>query len=166
MKFYKIKQNLHCKIYRIEWLVKWSVFLGLCCFSGYSIYTVLTLYLAEQTSFKVYEEPIIEAPAITICFSSPEDGKYSSDKKIFGYGIDFNITVKVINELANKREEKILRKGKNILENNASQSLFQLEELYTKYDGTCYTIAIEFEGNLLELISTNWIFITYAYESK
>ena len=132
MRIYTYIHNLRCKIQRVAWLalVQWIVFLGLCGLSAYYIYTVLGKFFAEETSFKVYEEPIVEVPAITFCFSSPGDGKYSADKKIYRYDIDFNITVLVLNRLVGGwqrlRVEKTLTKGKNVLDNNSFQAIFLL----------------------------------------
>lgn len=119
---------LYFKIQRVEWLAlfQWFVFLGLCGLSAFYMYNVLAKFLAEETSFNVYEEPIVEIPAITFCFSSPGDGKYSSDTKIYRYGIDFNITVLVWNCLWSGDQVRTLTKGKNVLDNGIYQSIFIL----------------------------------------
>ena len=92
---YTYLHKFYCKIQTVEWfaLFHWLVFLGLCCFSAFYMYNVLAKFFAQETSFNVYEELIVEIPAVTFCFSSPGDGKYSADTKIYRYGIDFNITV-------------------------------------------------------------------------
>ena len=164
MRIYIYIQNLHCKIQRVEWvdLAQWLVFLWLCGLSGYYIYTVLGKFFAEETSFKVYEEPIIEAPAITFCFSSPSDGKYSADKKIYSYGIDFNITVKVLDD---RSEEKTLMKGKNVLEYLHLQFIILLDGLYTKYDGMCYMVTAEIKGAEFDPTIT-WEFSMHMNQSE
>ena len=42
----------NCKIKRLDLVVEWFVFSGLCGLSAYYIYTVLTMFFAEDTSFK------------------------------------------------------------------------------------------------------------------
>ena len=94
---------------------------------------------------KVYEVPIREAPVLTLCFSSTGDGKYSADKTIYNFSTDFNMTVQEFNMLTESKAKITLRKGENVMENSTSKPIFYLEELQTKYDGTCYMITVEYD---------------------
>ena len=115
---------------------------------------------------KVYEVPIREAPVLTLCFSSTGDGKYSADKTIYNYSTDFNMTVQEFNMLTESKAKITLRKGKNIMENSISKPIFYLEELQTKYDGTCYMITVEYEKQHIDAINTQWNLRMYMNSSE
>ena len=83
-------------------------------------------YQSKDSSFKVYEEPITDFPALTIC-----PGLYSSN-----YSYDFDFTIYY--------DDTKLKLGENQIDNgdNSTETVY-LEDVYTFVSGTCYRIYIK-----------------------
>ena len=70
--------------------LEWFLFFGLCGLSASFMLEVLDKFFSEDTSFKVYEEPIDTIPTLTLCVSELTLG--GRDTTVYEYGVDFNIT--------------------------------------------------------------------------
>ena len=123
--------------------LEWFLFFGLCGLSAYFMLEVLDKFFSEDTSFKVYEEPIDKIPTLTLCVSELTLG--ARDTTVYEYGIDFNITYlhtfldqgKWLGDSVN------LIEGTNYLAstNNVSYNrIVYFTKLSTAWSGICYKI--------------------------
>ena len=58
--------------------LEWFLFLGLCIASLYTMWDVLNKFQSQKSNFFQYEEPIKEAPTITICFTPFEKATFNT----------------------------------------------------------------------------------------
>ena len=111
-------------------LTEWICFLGLWCLSISLIWEVAYQYFSEDTNFKIYEEPIIEQPTITICFPymlNVKDFLLGKINETYEYEEDFNI----IHDFSYMENEKIV---------NKRDTNFQVEKIITYFSGICYKV--------------------------
>ena len=108
-------------------ILEWVIFLGMCGISLFFMIwgDILTKFFSEDTSFKVYKEPIVERPSITLCFKN--SNFLPSDYKIHE---DFEITY----------EDIILNLGQQTSKKN--REVIHLMGVKTAYSGRCYIINI------------------------
>ena len=107
-------------------ITEWILYLGLCILSAYFMEGVLDKYFSEKTSFTQSEEPIEDAPVITICFTESEY-EYGSDF-ILEYGFHIG---EVFHSIILKAGESLTLLEKDVY----------LEKLTTLNFGNCYKIS-------------------------
>lgn len=145
-------------MYLIErkYLIKasdWVLYLGLCVISFIFMKEVLSQFFEATTNYKQTEEPIVENPTITVCFS-----RY--DHKDLKLGSKFKIRMgdEETIDLDHKTSMK-LKLGKNYYREDKDK-LVTVEYLRSENAFNCYKITPNF------LILGNWIYHIFEFDDK
>ena len=111
-------------------LIDWFLFLILCFVSLGLTWEVLEQYQLKSSSFKVYESPITDHPALTFCFT-----KWRKNGTAYEINLEYKKHFKVRMHYSDCREYDL-----NLGINEHKGDSIKVEALKTQYSGTCYKI--------------------------
>ena len=132
---------------KTSWLVGWFKILGWVLYLGLFItaiiftWEVIEKFSSGTTGIEKYDEEIKSYPTMTMCFK----------EKIWKYGRDFNMTYATMISVKEAEDKAILRIGENNL--GTSDGKLYMKEIYTEWEGYCYSITA------LREINSNYITI-------
>ena len=132
---------------KTPWLVGWFKILGWILYLGLFItsisftWEVKEKFYSGTTGIEKYDEEIKSYPTMTMCFK----------EEIWKYGRDFNMTYATMISVKKAEDRAILRIGENNL--GTSDGKLYMKEIYTEWEGYCYSITA------LREINSNYITI-------
>ena len=111
------KECIRMDIFKI---IEIGLMIGLWGISIFCMLDVFKKFKSEDSSFKQYQEPMLEHPTVFICFNPPQ--------KNITYELDFHIL----------SDQNVLHIGNNT---NANNDTVMLEEIKTLFYQNCYGVS-------------------------
>ena len=122
-------------------IIEWILYLVLFAIAIFFTWEAIEKFYSRYLGIEKYDEEIKSYPTMTMCFK----------EKIWKYGRDFNMTYATMISVKEAEDKAILRIGENNL--GTSDGKLYMKEIYTEWEGYCYSITA------LREINSNYITI-------
>ena len=127
-------------------IIEWILYLVLFAIAIFFTWEAIEKFYSRYLGIEKYDEEIKSYPTMTMCFK----------EGFWKYGRDFNMSYATMTSVVDVEDKLILRIGENNI--GITQGKLLLKEIYTEWEGYCYSITTlrEINGNYITIkISPN-----------
>ena len=122
-------------------IIEWILYLVLFAIAIFFTWEAIEKFYSRYLGIEKYDEEIKSYPTMTMCFK----------EGFWKYGRDFNMSYATMTSVVDVEDKVILRIGENNL--GTSDGKLYIKEIYTEWEGYCYSITA------LREINSNYITI-------